>query len=133
MKNSKRKIVYSLFALLIMLGVTLGVNATETRAIKNFNGTVNHNWGYVSIGDNVKDNTRNYSVVNWDTSSQAGAHNMWFRVVNSNGADRGSTLVPYLQRVEFATNAEYNHYYYLQARRENSVDPSTSVSGSWNT
>lgn len=53
-KNSKRKIVYSLFALLIMLGVTLGVNATETRAIKNFNGTVNHNWGYVSIEVNPK-------------------------------------------------------------------------------
>ena len=131
MKNIKRKIIGLSFLFVLALSLCLGVNAAVTPRYKSdYRGTVNHNWGYCTTGNNFK-NTTGGTVINWQYSSQSGAHNMWYRAVNSNGADRGSVLMSYLSSVEFSSSTQWNYYYYLQARRENSVDPTTTVSGYW--
>lgn len=125
MKNSLKFVV---FAVLVFLSVGI----TSKAYVNNFSGTVNYQWGYVTgtNAPNTKD-AATYSVVNWSSSSQSGSHNMWFRIVNSNGENRGTIMIGYLTRVEFESTASVGYNYWLQARRENSVDPYTTVSGSW--
>lgn len=132
MKTKTKSLILALL-FLIVISIGLNVSAVEARYIRDFNGVADSLWARVTDKNtkNMKDNTRTYAVVNWDYSSQKGAHNMWFRVVNSNNEDRGTTLVPYLERKEFSTSATHTHYYWLLARRENGVDPETRVKGTW--
>lgn len=124
----KNKLKFVVFAVLVFLSVGM----TSKAYVKNFSGTVNYQWGYVTASNASNNkNTSGYSVVNWSSSSQPGAHNMWFRIVNSNGENRGTVMIGYLTRVEFESSASVGYNYWLQSRRENSVDPYTTVSGTW--
>lgn len=131
----KNKIICLVFLVLIFASISLSVNATTVEPAnllnKSFEGRVDHNWGYVTTESCVRTNTGD-AYVNWKKSSQSTRHNMWFRTVNSNGEARGEGLLEYLSKGGYPTSAEKNHYYWLQSRRENSVDPVTTVSGSWN-
>lgn len=129
----KKKVVCTLFFILLLVNIAISVNAAEERSLlpKSFSGRVGSTWGYVTSEDNIRQSGGTKTYVNWKKSSQSGRHNMWFRTVNSNGADRGSGLLEYLADSSYETTAVNNHYYYLQSRRENSVDPETTVSGTW--
>ncbi len=137
----KRKTKFSLLVLSLVLLFILGISTSIEAAtkptdsvnyIRNFSGTADSLWTHVTTDDtNMKNNTNSYSVVNWNSSSQKTSHNMWFRVVNSNNEDRGTVLIPYLQRVEFSSSATHQYLYWLLARRENGCDPATKVKGTW--
>ena len=133
----RKKITYVVFALFLFLSIASCVYATDTPVVlatenENFAATTNNVWVQASVGDRVKSwihagNTK----VNWKFSSQTNRHNQYFRIVNSNGEERGHALISYLDNTSFESYAEASHYYYLQTRRENSVDPMTTVSGTW--
>ena len=129
----RKKVVCTLLFVLLLINIAISVNAAEDRSLlpKSFKGRVGSSWGYVTSEDNVRQSGGNRSYVNWKKSSQSSAHDMWFRTVNSNGEDKGGKLFSYLENGSYETSAINNHYYYLQARRENSVDPETTVSGNW--
>ena len=120
---------------IVAISIALLANAVsaQTRVVQTYDITANSNWTTELLPfSNWKDNYTNYSVVNWYSSSQKGSHNMWYRVVNSNKEDRGNVLISYLSRVKFQSNTSHGYYYALQARRENAVDPTTRVTGTWN-
>lgn len=128
----KRICVSVLFILLFVSSIVLATDAEPTNLFPSgFSGRVDSSWGYVT-NNYLKDSGEGYATVLWKKSSQSSAHNMWFRVVNSNGAERGKSLLNYLTSKDFNTSTTYNYNYWLQARRENSVDPATTISGSWN-
>lgn len=131
----KKQLKYSIFLFLVILGVALSVNASgvEPKYIWNYSITAKHNWVAADeMNGNTKTNDNNFSVVNWTKSTQSGSHNMWYRVVNSNASVRAVELIPYKSRREMPSTAQRNYYYYLEGRRENAVDPRTTVKGTWN-
>lgn len=81
---------------------------------------------------NTKQDTAQQAYVKWENSSEA-SHNEWFRVVNSNNDARSSqTLFSYLSDGFInENNCSQGYYYYLQARREHVLNPSTTVAGTW--
>jgi len=125
------KKVIKLFVAAFLL---LGISKAYAFSIYSgpFSGSATSSWAYVTNpGTNiVKDNDYSGVSVNWQTSNQS-SHRMWFRQVNSNQENKGSALLDYKTVKTFASTAEQNHYYWLQARRENIWDPATYVTGVW--
>ena len=131
----KKLVISALFFILLFSSVVLAAtNGTLNIFPSSFSGTVGgSSYGYVtSTMVNDSGGTSHYAWVNWKTSSQSSAHDLYFRVVNSNGAYRGGRKFSYLETGTFSTTTTYNYGYYLQAKRENSIDPATTVTGSWN-
>ena len=131
MKNKaiKKKFVYSLFAVLLILSLYSSI--TVFASYDYFSGSAGYSWRRVGGRTVKEDSIGSVSRYNWQTSSQAGKHNMWFETVNSNGQQKANGLVPYLQNRTYKSSAQYGHYYYLNAGRENAVDPVTKVTGKW--
>ena len=127
-KIKKKKLIYSLFAVILFLSLYNSI--TVFAGVQNFSGSAGFAWKRVG-GANPKQDTGTVSRYNWQTSSQSGTHNMWFETVNSNGEQRANGLVPYLQNRTYKSSATYGYYYYLNAGRENAVDPVTTVTGTW--
>lgn len=133
MKKLKKRIVISALFIILFFSSVVLATSPENRAFLrgNFSGRVNSSWGYLS-GNTVKCTLRNTAAVNWKTSSQSTAHNMYFRVVSSNGQDKGGRLFSYLENSTMTVDTTHDYEYYIQGRRENAVDPTTSVTGTWN-
>lgn len=133
MKNIKKRIIVStLFGILFLASISFASDVEPYATFSSsFAGSVTSSWTYVT-GSSVKCTYPGVANVNWKTSSQSASHNLWFRVVNSNVESRGSRLFSYLEHGNINTSTSNGYNYKLQARRENSVDPSTYVSGSWN-
>lgn len=125
----KNGIKYLIFALLIA-----GVIGTSANAMNSFGfaGSAASGWAYVTNPSTnyLKDNGNGNFAVGWTYSNQS-SHKMWFRLVNSDGASRGSGCLSYLSTAAISTSASRGYYYWLQAKREYIVDPSTYVSGTW--
>lgn len=128
MKN-KIKLFVAVFLLLAI--AQTGVMAASIYS-GNFQGSTSSSWGYVvnpSVNI-VKDNAISMFAVDWKYSNQSN-HKQWFRLVNSNGDDRGSGLVNYLSTDTIDTSAQMNFYYWLQSKRESIFNPTTYVEGTW--
>lgn len=125
----KKVLKYAIFALVVMGYVGTSVSATISQ---NFAGSTDSNWHYVVDNSKhfTKDNNVQYAAVNW-TGSNKENHKLWFRVVNSVGEEKGKANFNYLTSGTFGVNAVKGLDYYLQARREFIIDPSTYVSGNW--
>lgn len=122
-----------LFVLVILVGMAavVTVNASS-RVVQTYEISANSNWADDKMMfSNPKEDKNSFSVVNWYSSSQKNSHNMWYRVVNSNYQQKAIALISYKSRVEIQTTAQKGYYYGIQARRENSVDPVTKVTGTW--
>ena len=113
------------------MAAVVTVNASS-RVVQTYEISANSNWADDKMMfSNPKEDKNSFSVVNWYSSSQKNSHNMWYRVVNSNYQQKAIALISYKSRVEIQTTAQKGYYYGLQARRENSVDPVTKVTGTW--
>lgn len=100
--------------------------------IVSFSFRTNYSWmTNINNAPSTKDSGNHFSAVKW-TNSDKPNHKMWFRVVNSNGQQQGEAgLLNYLTTDAFKTNLTSGEKYYLQARRENFIDPVTTISGTW--
>lgn len=79
----------------------------------------------------VKSGANKYSGVNW-TYSNKSSHKMIFRICNSsNGKSFGSGTLKYKSQDTFKTSIPEGTKTYIQARRENIIDPVTTVKGTW--
>lgn len=120
---------FAIVAFVMFFGIfTSNVNAEEV----NFSISANNLWAENIYNPSSTKNFGNrYSAVNWKTSNKTN-HKMWFRVrAVSDDTIKGSGLLNYLTTGAFLTNNESNSEYYLQAKRENLLDPLTVVTGSW--
>lgn len=120
-----------LIAAIIGLSSVLSVLPVDA-ATTGFSITANNSYGSKSSA-NVKSDSNKLAYVNWTSSNQS-SHNEWFKMVNSSNDDRsGEYKFSYCSSGTFAeySSATYGYYYYLKARRENFWDPSTTVSGKW--
>ncbi len=109
----------------------VGVNASS-RVVQTYEITADSKWANDKMMfSNPKEDSNSFSVVNWYSSSQKNSHNMWYRVVNSDYKQKAIVLLSYKARAEIQSTAQKGYYYGLQARRENSVDPTTKVTGTW--
>lgn len=124
----KKNLKFIVLALLVVVSAGTSVKA----ATAGFSGSAGSAWSYVTnpaAYDNTKALGNKYTGVNWQYSNQ-GSHKMWFRVVNSNGEEKGKYLYQGLGSDAFATSAQQNYYYWLQSKRENSNTPAY-ITGVW--
>lgn len=125
----KRKKSLPLMLAALMLVSAFGTMKTRAADVTNFNIQTGVSWK--SEDDpSVKESDNLTGYVNWQSSSRS-SHKEWFRLVNSNGYLRS-----YEKLFSYKTNGnlseiqtEVGYYYYLQAKRENIVDPTTTVEG----
>lgn len=120
--------------LAILLVVSFGVFIPEASAadIVSFSFKTNYSWmTNINNAPSTKDSGNHFSAVKW-TESDKPNHKMWFRVINNSGQQQGEAgLLAYLTTDAFKTNLTSGEKYYLQARRENFLDPVTTISGVW--
>lgn len=117
--------------MLALAGIFVFETANVSAAQTGFTITANSSYKARSSG-NLKVDYNSQAYVNWKSSNK-GSHKEWFRVVNSNNVSRSeSKLFSYLSAGIIKENStEYGFTYYLQARREHIIDPSTTVKGNW--
>ncbi|HET6784941.1 MAG TPA: hypothetical protein VFH18_02830 [Erysipelotrichaceae bacterium] len=123
----RKSLILSIFALMFISILTTNVFADY----KSFGGSAGFLYATVS-SPNAKNNTDPNAGIKWNYSSYSN-HKMWFRIINSDGSARGSVLLTTTSSTTqyFATTATNGYDYTLQAHRENIIDPSTYVSGTW--
>jgi len=124
----KKKLLVCL-VFVLMLGTLLSTDVLAYT--QEFAGSVGP--AFRKVGDaNTKDDDSDQAAVNWKYSDREN-HRMKFRIVNSNGSNRGGTTVyrPNTGVKFFNTSAQQGYHYYLRAARENVIDPFTYVSGYW--
>lgn len=120
--------------LAILLVVSFGIFIPKASAIDivSFSFRTNYSWmTNLNNAPSTKEGGNHFSAVNWQNSDQLN-HKMWFRVINEAGQQQGEAgLLSYLTTDAFKTSLTSGEKYYLQARRENILDPMTSISGIW--
>lgn len=115
---------------LVISSLVGGVFVTNAKAYyTSFGGSAGYTYQTIS-SPNQKNDDLNQAYVIWEYSDK-GSHKEWFRVVNSNGDPRGKALFNYLSRGYISTTTVKGYAYYLQASREHITNPSTYVSGRW--
>lgn len=120
------------FSLALIATSTLLLISNSTYAFKQeFGGTAGYDWAKVSPR-NTKTDSETYAAITWLESDHTD-HKMWFRIVNSDGEDRGNILItrPSETPNNFDTKAKEGYYYWLEAGREHIHNPITYVSGRW--
>jgi len=124
----KKKLLVCL-VFVLMLGTLL---STDVQAYtQGFAGSAGSFWRLVGEA-NTKDDDDDTAAVNWKTSNYQ-YHKMMFRIVNSDGDNRGQITIdrPNKGVKFFSTDAAQGYYYYLRAKREHYTNPSTYVTGFW--
>lgn len=97
----------------------------------DFDITANYAWGNDSqLRSGTKIDGTSVSTVIWNTSNKS-SHRMWFRVLDMNNNVRGSVRIDYLSSGYAVTNNTTGSSYIIQAKRENIIDPITTVTGKW--
>lgn len=133
MKYSKYFMIafISFFGLIFMDVNASGMNKTP------FSITTNSSWKADYLNYAKKSFESRSSAVEW-TNSNKSSHKMWFRVRNTTGTIKvyGSSLLNYKTTDAFRTDLTVDTStsgmkYELSARRENIIDPTTTVSGLW--
>lgn len=126
-----KKIIQSVSAL-ALIGLfavtTIDVSAAQT----GFSIKANSSYSAKSSA-NVKSDNVLQAYVNWQSSSES-SHKEWFQMVNTNNEIRSeSKLFLYLSEgsIPEYSSAKNGYYYYLRARREHIINPSTTVKGVW--
>lgn len=119
--------------LAILLVASFGIFSSKAKAQRvDFNITTagGKAWAYDYSNTSIND-TNKYSAVNWQTSNR-GNHTMWFGVFDQSYFIKGSLLFTSKKTDAFLTSSlSANSSYMLGARRENSGDPATNVTGLW--
>ncbi|WP_423363958.1 hypothetical protein [Mycoplasma sp. P36-A1] len=123
--NKYKNLVFMSFLLVLALMFSAKVDAK----VQSFTATTGSTWAYAS-SRNTKSDTLKTAWVHWQSSSKS-KHKQWFRVVNSDGAVRGESLLNYLQNKTFSTTQKKGYYAWLKTKREHMIDPITKVSGRW--
>lgn len=123
----------SLRLMLVAVALFMGLSISNANAqTTSFYITANYAWTIDWYNTpSTKQNGNSYSAVAWSTSSASGSHKMWFKVINSAEVTQGSGLLNYLTTDAFKTNLTQGTSYWLAARRENVIDPVTTVTGTW--
>lgn len=122
-----RRIMMLCFVSVFCLMTMSHVNAVN---YEGFGGSVDVTYRVVSP-TYKKTDSYDWAVVNWNYSDRS-SHTMWFKVVDSDGRRKGSSLYEYKESHGFSTSNTYeNANYRLYAGRENWWDPWTYVSGTW--
>lgn len=126
-----KKIIQSVSAL-ALIGLfavtTIDVSAAQT----GFSIKANSSYSAKSSA-NVKSDNVLQAYVNWQSSNES-SHKEWFQMVNSNNDIRSeSKLFLYLSEgsIPEYDSCKATYYYYLRARREHIINPSTTVKGVW--
>lgn len=134
MKGKKKYLSRKVLIAALSLICLVGLSAIDTRAnaYTNFDLLAGYNWSSKSSAD-VKEDDHLQAHIQW-TYSSASSHKEWFRMVNSDGYVRGIDLLLNYKTSGFLTelsSATKGYYYYLQAKREHIIDPTTNVRGTW--
>lgn len=120
---------------MILVGVIafFGVSIAKANAqVVDFNISANYSWGLDMVHSSLKQNENRYTAIGWNFSNKS-SHKMWFRVVDSAERQIGSAgLFNYKTTDAIQSNLSIGQNYWLSARRENVIDPVTTVSGTWN-
>ena len=126
-----KKIFHSVSAL-ALIGLfavaTIDVSAAQT----GFSIKANSSYSAKS-SVNVKSDNVLQAYVNWQSSNES-SHKEWFQMVNTNNDIRSeSKLFLYLSEgsIPEYSSTKNGYYYYLRARREHIINPSTTVKGVW--
>ena len=126
-----KKSILSVFAFLLIGAfafTTIDISAAQT----GFSITANSSYSAKSSANLKSDNVLQ-AYVKWQRSSY-GSHKEWFQVVNSNSEIRSeSVLFSYLGTgfIPEYSSCKNGYNYYLRARREHIINPSTKVEGVW--
>lgn len=97
----------------------------------SFEITTNSAWGREDgFVFRTKTDSASVSSIVWDASNKTN-HKMWFRVLDMNEKVRGAVKINYLSSGYAVTNNTMGASYILEAKRENIIDPMTTVSGRW--
>ena len=102
----------------------------------SFSINTNYAWGRdLSLNSYMKRTGTTVSTVIWQTSNKP-SHYMWFGVKDETDTLMGQGKYSYLSEGSFITNINSymnnsNKSFYLIARREYFVDPTTQVTGLW--
>lgn len=126
-----KKIIQTVSAL-ALIGLfavaTIDVSAAQTGFSIKANSSYN-----AKSSANLKEDNILQAYVDWRSSSES-SHKEWFQMVNSNSEIRSdSKLFSYLSEgsIPEYSSCKYGYYYYLRARREHIINPSTTVKGVW--
>lgn len=126
----KRKLLSVL--MLMLIGVFVFESSAVDAAYTDFSIKANSSYGAKSTA-NTKSDDNKLAYVKWNSSSES-SHKEWFQIVNSNTEIRSvSTLFSYLGKgyINEYDSVKQTYYYYLRARREHIINPTTTVKGQW--
>lgn len=125
-----RRIFVTITALSLFSFNFANVNAAYNNT--DFNGIVGYAYGYVSNSGVTKLNSFLNFTVNWKTSNPD-QNTLYFKMVNSNGANRGSKKVTSKGKhtISATSDAWQGYSYWLMASRQHIIDPQTRVTGIW--
>lgn len=124
---------YLLVALVAFIGIIFTDVSASTMNKTPFKITANYSWGTDNTNGARKLFSSRSSAVQWQTSSKSSSHKMIFRIKDGSGNEYGKSTLSYLTTGSFRTDLTLNGstIYVLSARRENLIDPTTTVSGMW--
>lgn len=115
--------------MLLILFVIISLCITKVSAKEDSFSITSNVYYYDSSNVMKKTDKLNTATVRWYTTSDNN-HNEWFRVINSNGEEKGWTFIKGKGNYKiFNVTCQQNYNYWLQARRENIWDPWTTVKG----
>lgn len=125
----KKKKVLSLVLGALMCVSAFGTMRTSAKDVTNFSITTGVTWK-TTANPSTKQDSGSTGYVNWQSSDKS-SHKEWFRLVNSNGYLRSyEVCISYKSNSNLSEiETQYGYYYYLQAKRENLIDPTTTVTG----
>ena len=85
---------------------------------------------YLSMAEKIGNN--HYSGITWKTSNKS-SHRMWFKIIkNSTDTTVGTKRLSFLATDTIKTNLiDGSGFYMLSAKREDSSDPWTTITGEW--
>ncbi|AUB53681.1 hypothetical protein IGJ19_002533 [Enterococcus sp. DIV1368b] len=110
-----------------ILGILL-LNFTKRVEAESFGGTTAYT--YTAVSANVtKTSSSATTYVNWNSSNQK-SHKQWFALYQ-NGSRKGQGLFNYLTNSAFPGNGSAGSTVHLASQRENIIDPTTYISGTW--
>ena len=125
---AKKFLLSCLAFVCIFCGISYHASAEQT----SFSIKSNSNY-LAKSSANIKLDYNKMAYVDW-TSSNYKSHNEWVQVVNSNSEIRSeSVLFAYCGdgTIDEYDSVTYGYYYYLRARREHIINPTTTVKGNW--
>ena len=132
MKNTKKLRFVSMLSLLGIFMSASFIQAASPATLQGGGFDGNAPYGYVDVsGLYLKTDGYNQAKVNW-VGTNGGNHRMWFRVVNSDGENKGSSLFnhPADGWIHNTTSLK-NRVYKLESQRQSRGDPLTHVWGNW--